>query len=257
MGTEVRQDITLRTEDTMTGDAKYTLCYWPGIPGRGEFIRLAFEYAGHPYEQDLKPDNFLKYIRDPSSTSQGEPHAFAPPVLLHDGNVISQTPNILLYVGEAVGMSGSKAVDKYYVNELTLTALDLNNEIHDTHHPVSVAKYYEDQKEAALLKAKDVRESRLPKFFSYFNAVLERNGSGYLVGEHATYADTTLFQILDGLHFAFPKCCDQLKESGKYTALFAHKQKIESHDKLAAYLKSDRRLPYGNGVFRYYPELDA
>lgn len=117
------------------------------------------------------------------------------------------------------------------------------------HHPVSVSAYYEEQKEAALLKAKDVRENRIPKFLGYFNSVLEQNGTGYLVGGRVTYADLAVYHILDGLHFAFPKLCKQLEEGQKYSALFALKQKIESHDKVAAYLKSDRRVPYSNGVF--------
>ena len=29
---------------------RYELLYWPGIQGRGEFVRLAFEDAGVPYE---------------------------------------------------------------------------------------------------------------------------------------------------------------------------------------------------------------
>lgn len=75
----------------------------------------AFEYSGHPYNQDLKPESFFKYIKDPSSTGRGVPHAFAPPLLQHDGHIISQTPNILLYLGDALGLSGSEPMHKYYV----------------------------------------------------------------------------------------------------------------------------------------------
>lgn len=70
------------------------------------------------------------------------------------------------------------------------------------HHPVGSGLYYEDQKEEALRKARDVRENRVPKFLGYFEGVLKGNageGKGrYLVGEGLTYADTTVWQVLDG-----------------------------------------------------------
>jgi glutathione S-transferase len=74
----------------------------------------------------------MKYIKDPSATGPGVPHAFAPPILKHKAIVISQTPNILLYIGDELKLNGKYYNDKFYVNELTLTILDLNNEIHDT-----------------------------------------------------------------------------------------------------------------------------
>lgn len=92
-------------------------------------------------------------------------------------------------------------MDKWHVNELALTALDLSNETHDTHHPIAGIKYYEEQKEEALKRATDFRENRIPKFFGYFERVLKGNESGegrYLVGGKLTYADTTLWHVLDG-----------------------------------------------------------
>ncbi|KAK9900925.1 glutathione S-transferase [Cystobasidium minutum MCA 4210] len=235
----------------MSSNSEYTLLYWPG-----EFVRLAFEYAKHPYNQDLKPENFMKYIKDPSSTPAGAPHAFAPPMLHHKGSLISQTPNILLYLGDELKLNGSQPMDKFYVNELTLTVLDLNNEIHDTHHPISVALYYEDQLEESKKKAKDVRENRIPKFFDYFNNVLKSNGSGYLVGNAVTYADLALFQVVDGIQFAFPNCMKRIEKEGKYAEVFKLKKTIENTPQIAEYLQSEKRQKYSMGVFRHYPELD-
>ena len=118
--------------------------------------------------------------------------------------------------------------------------------------------YYEDQKTEALRRSKDFREARLPKFFGFFERVLKANDEGagkFLVGGKLTYADTTLWQVLDGLKFAFPK---ELEARGKeFPTLFGpFYNSVKEASGLKEYLASERRLPYSQGVFRYYPELD-
>lgn len=150
-------------------EPQYELLYHPSIPGRGEFVRLMFEAAGVSYADvanDNPPDDsgpngygLVQAISSPDSTGDddGNPPAFAPPALrIHgagkDGKalVIHQTPNLLLYLGGPLKLAGSDEPEKYYVNQLALTALDLNNETHDTHHPVAVAKYYEGKSSTYL-----------------------------------------------------------------------------------------------------------
>lgn len=191
----------------------YTLLYHPDIPGRGEYIRLAFEASGVPYSD---PANESKEgvgqvytCCSPDSLGEdGNPPPFAPPMLRVSGAgkngkslLINQTPNILFYLGKELGLAGEEEADKWHVNELALTALDFSNETHDTHHPIAVMKVYEDQKEEALKKSTQFRENRIPKYFGYFERVLKGNEAGggrYLVGGKLTYADTTLWQVLDG-----------------------------------------------------------
>ncbi|GIZ39747.1 hypothetical protein CKM354_000311900 [Cercospora kikuchii] len=249
----------------------YELLYHPQIPGRGEFIRLAFEAKGVSYTDIANEDSKNGYskVQDicigDNLGKEGNPPVFSPPALRisgagPDGNalIISQTPNCLIYLGDKLGLVGSGGEqEKFWVQQLALTALDLNNEVHDTHHPVGVSLYYEDQKEESLRKAKDVRENRLPKFFSYFTRTLKWNAEKakhrYLVGESLTYADTTVWQVLDGLYFAFPKEMQaRQKEFPELLDTFYNSVKEE----LKAYLESNRRLAYSQGVFRYYPELD-
>jgi len=250
----------------------YILLYHPGIPGRGEYVRLAFEAAGVPYSD---PANESKTGQkevysccDPKSTGDedGNPPPFAPPMLKvpgmgKDGKtlLISQTPNILLYLGPQLGLAGEDETDKFRVNQLALTGLDLSNEAHDTHHPVAVMQYYEDQKEESLRKATDFRENRIPKYFSYFERVLKGNekqgGGRYMVGDQLTYADTTFWQVLDGLHFAFP---NELKAREKdYPLIFTKFYPgIKEEKGLKEYMGSGRRLQFSMGLFRKYPELD-
>lgn len=253
---------------------QYELLYHPGIPGRGEFIRLCFEVTGVPFTDVAveKKDGYSTVqsicMNDGLESSDGNPPVFSPPALRvpgagKDGKalVISQTPNILMYLAAPLGLVPDDEAAKYHVYQLALTALDLNNEIHDTHHPLAVMKYYEEQKEAALQKATDVRENRLPKFFSYFERNLKHNAKDtggehkYLVGSRLTFADLVVWQVLDGVSFSFPKEIEVRRK--EFPELFGtFYESVKNEGGLKEYLKSKRRMPYSEGIFRYYPELD-
>jgi glutathione S-transferase len=252
---------------------QYELLYHPGIPGRGEFIRLCFEATGVSFtdvaveKKDGYSDVQAICMNKGLESSDGNPPVFSPPALRvpgagKDGKalVISQTPNILIYLAERLGLVPDDEAGTYHVYQLAFTALDLNNEIHDTHHPLAVMKYYEEQKEAALQKAADVRENRLPKFFSYFERNLKHNektGGGqhkYLVGSRLTFADLVVWQVLDGVSYSFPKEIEaRRKEFPELLVTFYDSVKEGG---LKEYLQSDRRMPYSEGIFRHYPELD-
>ncbi|KAF1923759.1 glutathione S-transferase [Didymella exigua CBS 183.55] len=249
----------------------YELLYWPGIPGRGEFIRLAFEAAGVSYKDTAnESENGVKEVIaliDPSSTgTDGNPPLFAPPALrilsASPGDaalIIYQTPSILSYLGPKLSLAGSNEAEAQWILSHTLTVLDLNNEAHDVHHPIAVAKYYEEQKEEALKKAADFRAVRVPKFLGFFERVLKGNeekGQGkYLVGGKLSYADTTLWNVLSGLLFAFPKEMEARKSD--YKLLFGtFYDSLRETSGVKEYLASDRRKPFNMGVFRHYPELD-
>lgn len=119
-------------------------------------------------------------------------------------------------------------------------------------------QYYEDQKDEALKKATDFRENRVPKFFGYFERVLKGNETGegkFLVGSKLSYADTTLWQVVNGLKFAFPKELEA-RETEFPTLFGTFYPSVQEHGGLKDYLASDRRQPYSQGIFRHYPELD-
>lgn len=250
-----------------TEDQTYHLIYWPGIPGRGEHIRLVLEQAGVDYTDTAQLEDGMKQVTaQTASENTGDsinPPPLAPPVLKHGDYTISQTPNILLYLGTKLSLVPDPETDPvgiYHVNSLTLTALDgLSNEPHDTHHPIAVMDYYEAQKDEAKKKAKDYRQNRLPKFLGYFERVLSgeaSKGGEYLYGGKLTYADLVLFQTIDGVSFAFPKCVSKLKKSGTYEKVFALYDRVRGLDKISAYLSSQKRQKYSMGIYRHYPELD-
>ncbi|KAF8529500.1 hypothetical protein JB92DRAFT_2782937 [Gautieria morchelliformis] len=228
---------------------KFTLIYWGGIPGRGEYIRLAFEYTKTPYKEVNDPTKVISHF-----SPKGQ--HLAPPILDVDGSfTLSQTPAVLAYLAPKLGLSGSGDVEQAKVNQLTLTALDLSNEAHDVHHPIASSLYYEDQKAESLRRAEDFRRTRIPKFLAHFETILSTNGNGVLVGSKVSTADLTIFHVLDGLTFAFPKRMATLRNEGLYKTAFAFKDRLGQE--LEGYLNSGRRQKFSQGLFRHYPELDA
>jgi len=249
-------------------DVPFNLVYWPGVPGRGEHIRLVFEEAGAAYSDTAFTEGgmqeVLAFVQGKVPDDGINPPVFAPPVLKHRELVISQTPNILQYLGGLLGLVPNADRDRgglYQVNSLALTALDgLSNEPHDCHHPIATGLYYDDQKQESKRKSEDYVKNRLPKFLGYFERVLQSKSSGdgpWLYGGTLTYADLVLFQCVDGLKFMFPKAMTKFEAKGEHARVFALYQAVAERPRIEAYLKSSRRQKYSNGIYRYYKELDV
>ncbi len=235
----------------------YELFYWPMIPGRGEYVRLALEHAGAAYvdvarkppEEGGGVKNLVAFLGAAEA-----PLPFAPPVLV-DGEVrLGQTAAILDYLGQRLGLAPDSATGQSTALMHQLTVSDLVSEAHDTHHPVGTGLYYEDQKAEALLRARSFRDTRLPKFAGYFERVLEGTGD-WLDAGFMSYADLSLFQTLEGIAYAFPNTWARV--SSDTPALRTHRNRVAALPSLAPYFASDRRLPFNeHGLFRHYPELD-
>ncbi|KAK3306827.1 glutathione S-transferase [Chaetomium strumarium] len=245
---------------------EYNLIYWPGIPGRGEHIRLALEEAGAKYTDTAHTggiDQVDAYVSGSVPDDGVNAPPFAPPILKHGSLVISQTSNILLYLGPRLGLvpDASKDPDGLYrVNALVLTAMDgLSDEPHDCHHPIATGLYYEDQKPESKRRAEDYVKNRLPKFLGYFERVLSSKAAGdgpWLHGGSLTYADLVLFQCVDGLRFMFRKAMAKAEREGKYAKVFGLYEAVKQRPRIKAYLESSRRQQYSMGIYRYYEELD-
>jgi glutathione S-transferase len=244
--------------DPMT--APYELYYWPTIPGRGEFVRLVLEEAGaeyvdvgrRPREQGGGIEAVLAFY---AGRSAGHP-VFAPPVLRHGELVLAQTAAICHFLGRRHGLAPRDEAGELHALELQLTIADLVDEVHDTHHPISAALYYEDQKPAAKRRAAHFVAERLPRFLGYFERVLRAGGGEALVGTQISHADLGLFQALEGLAYAFPRGFAHASEATP--AVLALRERVRARPRIAAHLASERRLPFNQeGIFRHYPELDA
>jgi glutathione S-transferase len=237
---------------------RYELYYWPEIPGRGEFVRLALEDADADYVDvaRLPKRGIAAMMRFLESRSVEYP-PFAPPFLKAGKLVIAQTANILLFLGPRLGLVPRNEASRLWAHQLQLTIADWAAEVHDTHHPISANLYYEQQKREAKRRAADFRDNRLPKFLDYVENILKRNRkSDYLVSRTVGYVDLSMFHMIAGLRFAFPRAMARLeRKTPRLTALV---DRISARPRLAAYLKSPRRLPFNQqGLFRHYPELDG
>ena len=236
---------------------RYELYYWASIQGRGEFVRLALEEAGANYVDVARTDGgeerMLALLDDDALAHP----PFAPPFIRAGNRLIGQTANILLFLGERHGLAPKSETGRLWTHQLQLTLADLVVEVHDTHHPIASSLYYEDQRREAKQRAADFRKRRLPKYLGYFERVLAHNprGPAYLVGGRLTYADLSLFQIVAGLHYAFPNAMARIAR--RYRHIMALYARVARRHRIAAYLASDRRLPFNQqGIFRHYAELD-
>lgn len=240
----------------------YQLYYWPGIQGRGEFVRLALEAAGATY---------LDVARGDAASGQGMPALsgllgdaatptppLACPVLVDGRQVIGQTAAILLHLGPRLKLVGATERDRLWTHQIQLTLADAVDEAHNTHHPLGASLYYEEQKTEAMKAAKIFRTERMPKYLGWLEQILARNpkGSGHLVGGRLSYADLSLFQLVEGLRYAFPKAAKRALT--KTPMVVALHDLVAGQRRVAAYLASPRRIPFNeSGIFRHYPQLDG
>jgi len=240
---------------------RYELYYWPGIQGRGEYVRLALEEAAADYvDVALVPEHEGGGVPALDKYIEGEGVArppFAPPFLKAGRQLIGQTANILLYLGSRHGLAPRDAAGKLWTHQLQLTLADFLVEVHDIHHPIGSGLYYEQQKPASRRRAADFRAQRLPKYLGYFERVLERNAEGSgLAGASVTYADLSLAQIVAGLRYALPRAAKKaLRECPRIVALH---DEVFARPRIKRYVASGRRLAFNNDdIFRRYPELDG
>jgi glutathione S-transferase len=233
---------------------RYELYYWPGIQGRGEYVRLALEDAGADYVDVARSERGMAAMMRMMEGDGGTP-PFAPPFLKAGKLVIGQTANILLYLGSRHGLAPKAEAGRLWVHQLQLTIADFVIEIHDTHHPIGVSLYYEDQRQPAKKRTEEFWKERVPKYLGYFEQLFQHNGGSYLTGRRASYADFSLFQIVQGLRYAFPKRMKAFER--EIPAVVDLHDRVAARPKIKAYLSSDRRIPFNEeGIFRHYKELD-
>src|SRR5258707_783318 len=234
---------------------RYELYYWPGIQGRGEYVRLAVEDAGADHVDVARSERGMAAMMRMMEADSGRP-PFAPPFLKAGRLVIGQTANILLYLGSRHGLAPKAEAGRLWVHQLHLTIADLVLEIHDTHHPLGPSLYYEDQRQPAKKRSAEFWKERLPKYLGYFERLVSDSGGTFTTGRRATYVDLSLFQIVEGLRYAFPRRMRKCeREIPKLVKLHG---RVAARPNIKAYLASDRRIPFNeDGIFRCYRELDG
>jgi glutathione S-transferase len=233
---------------------RYLFYYWPEIQGRGEFVRLALEDAGAAYDDVARKSGGTSKMMAMMDGEKRPP--FAPPFLKAGKLVIAQVANILLYLGPRLKLAPRDEAGRLWLHQLQLTVTDFVKEIHDTHHPVGTGLYYEDQKPEARRYAQSFLEERAPKYLGYLETALEKSGGPWLLGRKLTYIDLSVFQLIDGLRYAFPKAMKKIERD--VPGLVEIRDHVAARPRIKAYLASPRRIAFNEGgIFRHYPELDG
>jgi glutathione S-transferase len=234
---------------------RYELYYWPSIQGRGEFIRLALEEAGADYVDVARRKGGVPAMMKLMEGKRAAHPPYAPPFLKVGKLIIAQTAEILFYLGPRLNLAPRDEAGRLWAHQLQLTIADLVVRIHDTHHPVSGWLYFEEQRPAARRRTRDFWRYQVPKMLGYFERVLQQNGGKYSVGRRISYVDLSLFQIVEGLRYAFPKRMKRFEK--KIPNLVALHDRVAKRPRIKAYLASKRRIPFSQwGIYRYFKELD-
>src|ERR1700753_3475530 len=234
---------------------RYELYYWPSIQGRGEFIRLALEEAEADYSDVARGARGMAAMMRMREEKSGTP-PFAPPFLKAGKLVIAQVANILFYLGSRPGLAPKTEAGSLGVDQLALTGTDFVVEVHATHHPIATSLYYEDQKAPAKKRTEEFWSERVPKYLGYFERLLVENGGTYVTGRRLSYVDLSMFQLVEGLRYAFPKRMKAFER--EIPGLLDLHDRVAARPNIKAYLASDRRIAFNeDGIFRHYKELDG
>ena len=234
---------------------RYQLFYWPEIQGRGEFVRLALEDAGAAYDDVARGKAGMDKMMAMMNGGRDKRPPFAPPFLKAGKLVVAQTANILFYLGPRLKLAPRDEAGRLWLHQLQLTVTDFVKEIHDTHHPLGGEFYYEDAKPEAKRFTGNFLDGRAPKYLGYFESVLGKSGGPNVLGAKFSYVDLSLFQLVEGLRYAFPKAMTRIER--KVPRVVALRDRVAGRPRIKAYLASKRRLPFNEmGIFRHYPELD-
>lgn len=233
----------------------YQLHYWPTIQGRGEFVRLALAEAGVDYVDVARTRNGVDKMRKILDSRRLAPPPFAPPFLINGNLVVSHVANILQYLGAKHGLAPRAEAQRLALHALQLTVTDCVTEIHDTHHPLGPTLYYEDQRAAAKRRTDEFWKERVPKYLGYFERILKRSGGPFLLGRRLTYIDLSIFQLIEGLRYAFPKRMKRFEKA--IPLLLTLHDRVAMRPRIRAYLASDKRIAFNEqGIFRRYKALD-
>lgn len=234
---------------------RYQLYYWPGIQGRGEFVRLALEDAGAAYDDVARKDGGVSKMMAMIEGRDEKYPPFAPPFLKAGKLVIAQAAEILFYLGPRLKLAPRDEAGRLWLHQLQLTVTDFVKEVHDAHHPVGSGLYYEDQKPEARRYAENFLGERVPKYLGYFEKVLQKSGGPNVLGRRFSTMDLSLFQLVEGLRYAFPKAMRRIER--KVPNVVKVHGRVSMRPRIKAYLASPRRIPFNeDGIFRHYPELD-
>mmetsp|Transcript_7167 Transcript_7167/g.12228 ORF Transcript_7167/g.12228 Transcript_7167/m.12228 type:complete len:219 (-) Transcript_7167:87-743(-) len=145
---------------------------------------------------------------------------------LKDGDIyLVQCAAIMRHLARKCGLDGNDAMEVLKCDMYTEAVADMRIEATKNLY-ADFAKGFEELKAVVF-----------PKHAAYFEAILKRNGTDYLVRNTVTYADFLLFELLDQfLEFAV-----EIVEP--FPLLKAYYERMQSRPNIAAFKASGRELP--------------
>ena len=207
--------------------ASYKLYYFSG-KGRGEIVRQMFAICGLPYE-DIRFEKDEWYEKYKKLTPFGQ----CPFIEIDDGqgNItrLSQSHAIARYFARSYGFAGESLLDQARVEMIADSLAD-----YVVQPCVWIRRETDEVKKQE--KIKKYEEEELPTALDNIQKQLDLNttNSGYLVGSSITWADM-LFAIWMRW---IPGGVKVLPPLDKYPKLKALYDKVESHPKIAEWLRT-------------------
>ena len=229
----VRRHRRPRANTDLTQKARFRLFYWPGFPGRGEFIRLIFAECATPYADVYRGMTF----EAAAAECYNAPDRFAVPALedrLHvdpaTGRPLafSQTTVICAYLAAECGggrLLPAGRADALRAAVLMADVADVMEEGCKAWHALDYTAGYHEQAAATQPFVDRFVEQRLPKWLAHFARKLAQNNATwkhrsdeaaeedeaeedeedndgknlFFAGAALSYADLAVFHVLNGL----------------------------------------------------------
>lgn len=233
----------------MSEKPEFKLFYWPGMLGRGEFMRLLFHETQTPYEEVFKDKSFEEAKQ--MGYGRGKKH-FAFPVIEHGDIVLSQTPVICRYLGKKLDhgrLYPKTEKDRLQAEVLMAGVVDVVEEGCRAWHPIDYNATYDSQKEQAKPFIEYYKKKRLPRWLDFFETTLKdnysENGELVFVGKQISWVDLCIFHFVDGNMLE----CPELFNDKQNIHLKKFHQAIRDRPNIKTWYYSDARPKNTQTIF--------
>ena len=236
----------------------YELYYWPGIQGRGEFVRLALEAAGAPYVDIARERGAGRGVKALMAMLEGAA-APANPVRARLSCATAASSSRMSPTFSTISAPSSALRRRTRRAASSPTGCSSRSpifvaEVHDTHHPISTDLYFEDQRQEAKARAGAFLRHRVPKYLGYFERVLSDNPAGpaHAVGARSHDRRPVAVPGLGGHGLRLPARIRRTP-TGFIRRWRRSRRRSRSCRTSPRYLASDRRIPFNE--FGHFPPL--
>lgn len=202
----------------------YKLYYFNGR-GRAEIARLIFAAAGQKFED-------IRYDRSEWPAHKAEMPLGQMPVLEYEGVKIPQSMSIARFLAKQFGLAGKDNLEQAKVDAIVDTSIDLAMKF--------IAIHFQSDENKKAEEMKTFLADELPKHLTNLEilAKLYSSGGHFFVGNHLTWADLEVYDMIGHLYEKNP---DILQA---FPWLQKHRHEVENQPNIAEYLKNRPETPF-------------